>query len=465
MNSIDQMLERRGREAVAGLLPAARKAMGQFMTPIPLARTMVGMFDVPARTRTTLLDAGAGCGALTFAAAERIVFDHMEAWEVDAALANEFRAAMAIAGRACDLRREDFVLAAAPSAPADRSHVIINPPYRKIGADSPHRQAISRFGVPVTNLYAAFLVAAAARMREGGQMVALLPRSFLNGSYFRAVRAHLLERYSLDAITVFSSRRAAFARDGVLQENVVVRLSRGPQRPLVRIGESDHACGALSRFRLVPFNEVSYRDDPQLFIRIPAAGRESGFSGATLSGLGLSVSTGPIVEYRNREHLRAFAAGAVPLVRSRDLARGGISHPPSDRPGYLSNCEQVRRRCFPAGDYVLVKRISAKESPRRLVAFHYHADRFPGPLVAFENHLNVIHHKRDGLPRETAARICEALNSDRAEAAFRSFSGSTQVNATDLRGLPLPMLASAGDGDAKPDASGPSERSMIPEEA
>ena len=92
----------------------------------------------------------------------------------------------------------------------------------------------------------------------------------------------------------------------------------------------------------------------------------------------------------------------------------------------------------PAGHYVLVKRFSAKEEPRRVMAAVYDPARVPADRVAFENHLNYYHLRGAGLPATAARGLAAFLNSTLVDSYFRQFSGHTQVNATDLRSLRYP---------------------------
>lgn len=64
---------------------------------------------------------------------------------------------------------------------------------------------------------------------------------------------------------------------------------------------------------------------------------------------------------------------------------------------------------------------------------------FPeAPFLGFENHLNVFHEKKRGLPKALAYGLSLYLNSTRVDKIFRRFSGHTQVNATDLRLINYP---------------------------
>jgi adenine-specific DNA-methyltransferase len=94
----------------------------------------------------------------------------------------------------------------------------------------------------------------------------------------------------------------------------------------------------------------------------------------------------------------------------------------------------------PEGWYCVVKRFSAKEERRRIVAAVWSPKLTSGP-VAFENHVNVFHRRGAGLDRDTAHGLSIWLNSSIVDRYFRTFSGHTQVNATDLRAMRYPDTA------------------------
>ena len=61
---------------------------------------------------------------------------------------------------------------------------ILNPPYAKIATSSHWRVALRTLGIETSNLYTAFVALAVQQLGMGGQLVAITPRSFFNGSYF-----------------------------------------------------------------------------------------------------------------------------------------------------------------------------------------------------------------------------------------------------------------------------------------
>ena len=130
----------------------------------------------------------------------------------------------------------------------------------------------------------------------------------------------------------------------------------------------------------------------------------------------------------------------MPLIYPANVKQTGVEWPLSMRKAQgLKVAPQTRRWLFPNGHYVLVKRFTAKEERQRVVACAYTpADDYD--LVAFENHVNVVHRDRAPLKKAEAAAIADFFNSDLVDTYFRMFSGSTQVNATDLRRLRFPAV-------------------------
>lgn len=109
------------------------------------------------------------------------------------------------------------------------SHAILNPPYKKIRSESEHRLILRRLGIETVNLYAAFVALSLLLLRRGGQLVAIIPRSFCNGPYYRPFREFLLARAAIRHIHLFASRNKTFKDDDVLQENIIV-FSRARRR-------------------------------------------------------------------------------------------------------------------------------------------------------------------------------------------------------------------------------------------
>ena len=61
----------------------------------------------------------------------------------------------------------------------------------------------ARRGIETSNLYTGFMFLAARHLRCGGEMVAIVPRSFCNGPYFKPFRERFFSMMHLQHIHVF----------------------------------------------------------------------------------------------------------------------------------------------------------------------------------------------------------------------------------------------------------------------
>ncbi|MCK5921670.1 MAG: hypothetical protein KAG66_12065, partial [Methylococcales bacterium] len=162
-----------------------------------------------------------------------------------------------------------------------------------------------------------------------------------------------------------------------------------------------------------------------------------------LEDLGIGVSTGRVVDFRAKEFLHTEPeTKTAPLIYPGHMANGATGHPKTGfrKAQYIKECEATESLLFPSGCYVLAKRFSAKEEPRRIVSAVCRAET----AVGFENHLNVYHAKGLGLSSDLAAGLSLFLNSSLVDMYFRLFSGHTQVNAGDLKRLRYPSLETLG---------------------
>lgn len=452
---VSEALEHRRLRATRDLDRRHRSALGQFFTPAPVARFMASLLEFPAAQPIRLLDPGAGIGLLTAAAAQQAAAaspQHRLAatcYELEVAFQADLRETLAGLGNVdATVEPRDFIeqtvrLLCAGEKP-NYTHAILNPPYKKISTGSLHRLLMRKLGVETSNLYACFLACATALCQAGAQIVAIVPRSFMNGPYFKPFRYWLLERAAITHLHLFDSRDRAFSEDKVLQENVILRLLVGGKQGDVDVSASYDPSLSDLRQRRCSFSELVSPDDTECFIHVPAihAPLGHGLPGLTLREIGLDVCTGPVVDFRLREHLRPQPeSGTVPLLYASHFSGGQIEWPKAGRkPNAIVRNADTEKWLMPRGCYVVLRRLSAKEEKRRVVAYLLDEAALPAACVGFENHLNVIHQNRGGLPPRVARGLVAYLNSQPVDDYFRTFSGHTQVNATDLRRLRYPSI-------------------------
>jgi adenine-specific DNA-methyltransferase len=435
--------------------PVRRAELGQFMTPAPVARFMASLFSA-WEGAASLLDAGAGGGALISAVAERWGWErlYVSAYEIDPVFAAGLRETLqpgVTGGTRGTVVNDDFVRAAVSQIQSASSpkftHAILNPPYRKIASVSDHRALLRSIGLETVNLYAAFVGLSIELVANGGEIVAIIPRSFCNGLYYRPFRRWLLERTSIDRIHLFHSRTSTFRDSDVLQENVIVRLTRGNRQGAVTVSTSSDISFSDLQSHIYPFEEIVQAGDEQQYIHVPLTPEQGSIDGVALGSLsleevGLEVSTGPVVDFRLKEFLRSEPElDTVPLLYPSHFVGGRLEWPRvSKKPNAVVRNVETAKWLFPSGFYTVVRRFSSKEERRRIVAHVVDPATLSGSALGFENHLNVFHAGKKGIEREIACGLAVYLNSTHVDDYFRRFSGHTQVNATDLRLLRYPPV-------------------------
>lgn len=447
-------------QVAPGIAKGRKSELGQFMTSSTIARFMASLFPASDLKTCRLLDAGAGVGALSCAFLDRWVkggfhFQEVQAfaYEIDDRLREHLAEHLAAYdGVTANVSAEDFISSSNQllfHGATDYTHAILNPPYKKINSQSAHRHELRALGIETGNLYSAFVALAVLQAADKGQIVAIIPRSFCNGPYYRPFRDFILQRAALRHIHLFESRTTAFKDDHVLQENIIIRLERGGiQGPITITTSTDDS---LSDFEthVYPFGQIVFPDDPEGFIHVPTRPGENATvmdaSSAirySLAEIGVSVSTGPVVDFRLRDYLRDMPApGAVPLLYPSHFSINRTDWPiaGAKKPNAIQRNDATEKWLFPNGHYCVVRRFSSKEEKRRIVAGVVDPAVFgDAQVLGFENHLNVFHENRHGLSEALANGLAVFLNSTVVDKAFRRFNGHTQVNATDLKTMKYP---------------------------
>jgi adenine-specific DNA-methyltransferase len=327
--------------------------------------------------------------------------------------------------------------------------VIMNPPYFKVLKSSPYARVMNDVVHGQPNIYALFVAAAAQMLRPGGNLVAITPRSFCNGLYFRGFRRWFFDKMALDRIHLFESRTEAF-RD-VLQESVITASHRlGKPSSTVAVSTSFGLDLHTAKPAILPVSSVIDDSCGHANIRIFAGAEDRAISEVVESWdhrfaeLGLQISTGPVVMFRATEFLLAEPNGnnSAPLLSVFNVKPFQTEWPSIHKkhPTAFRVCPDSKRLLLPTRNYVLLRRFSAKEEHRRLTASFLLESDIAQPFVALENHLNYVYHAERELTVDEVYGLASLFNSTLLDRYFRTISGNTQVNATEIRSMKFPSL-------------------------
>ncbi len=467
-------------KANSKLNPQVKSSLGQFFTSQPISLYMASLFEhIEGKVR--LLDPGCGPCSLTAAFTDEAlrrgqtksldiqavdIEEAIEPFSVETLNLCSLAAKKFSVKVTSKFNLEDFILSFSENNSlfskkvANCTHVIMNPPYKKITTKSSHRKALRNIQIETVNLYTGFVSLAIKQLKLGGELVAIIPRSFCNGPYYKSFRELLLQETAIQHIHIFDSRTVAFSGDDVLQENIIIHLVKGKKQNDVVITSSpsadfhfDEQTKSITATdittRIVPFSSVVIEQDKQKFIHIAPNQRDqdiverlSHFN-TSLNKLELQVSTGPVVDFRLKDDLRKnIEKGAVPLIYPVHLNNGFQWPKISKKPNAISVSTISKKLLWKnTGNFVIVRRFSSKEQNRRIVATIYDGS-LPQELIGFDNKLNVFHSGKQGFPKELALGLSIYLNSTLLDKYYRLFGGHTQVNATDLKSINYPSIES-----------------------
>ena len=456
-----------------GLKPKDMKPMGQFFTPRQVSIFMAELFDIK-QDKINLLDPGTGTGVLSAAFCEKLLSRKkpislvIDTFETDPKIIPFLKRVLQECKK--DLEKKgskfefnvlakDFILTNEPylSGPGlfERGEkfydfVISNPPYYKVGTESPYSRMMAEFICGQPNIYAFFMTMAASMLVDKGEMVFITPRSFCSGLYYKNFRKWFLRKVRITRIHIFESRKDIFDKDGVLQENVIIKASKNGREGIVTITTSkDKDLNVLGKIE-VDYSNIISRKNSESFIRIPTSELDVRILHIidewpwTLGKLGMEISTGPVVDFRAKEHLRQdLTKGSVPLLWMHNMQSMRVVWPSkkNKKPAAIASTEKTSPLLLPVKNYVLLKRFTSKEQRRRLDSAVLKQSEFPHESVGIENHVNYIHKPNGSLSVGEAFGIAALLNTGLIDNYFRSLNGHTQVNATEIRNVPLPDLS------------------------
>ncbi len=461
-----------------------RKQFGQYFTPVEIARFMASMIT-PRSGRVRMFDPGAGCGVLSCAACEflaeqelkpeSIVLDVFETDPVCCKLLGHLleylsdRLETMGIDIAFSIHNEDFIMRFAEIlqkeprlfSSADKFPAydvcISNPPYFKLAKSDPRSVASSCIVHGQPNIYTLFMAISAGMLVPGGELVFITPRSFASGRYFRVFREIFFEMMSPKRIHIFQSRKNAFQKDGVLQENIILNAQRRmdwqsvcPDRYVelsLSLGVDDiGSCAVTGK----PASEIIAMGTKDKSLILPMTENEEAVLESVSSWPGslaeyeMEVSTGPIVPFRAKEYLQknSHPSKCVPLLWMQNIRPMEVIHPLYGirKEQYFTVSEKTVKLLLPDKNLLLLRRFSAKEEPKRLIAAPYEGGMLHSEWIGLENHLNYIHRPGGVLSKEELWGLALLYNSSFLDTYFRIRNGNTQVSATEIRAIPLPPL-------------------------
>ena len=470
-----------GKRILSQREPKEIKSRGQYLTPPTIARNMAKKLG-EIQSGSVLLEPAVGSGVLVCAVIERLISENQsieitaDVYEIDPELCEITKLVFAKAGEKAakngisfywHVFQEDFILSCLPETQPSLfsnkqnrrtfyDYILSNPPYFKLNSEDERVKAVSGKIKGHTNIYTIFMALSTKMLTEQGRACFIVPRSFCSGVYFSDFRREFLRDATPLSVHLFQARGDVFKRDEVLQENLIFTFKKSSQsksQPYwtgfvdISTSKNDVQLQGEQFTRRVSFKYFLNHRSKHLIFRLPTGVFDEQILDTvdrwegSFEKYGLQVSTGPVVPFRAKELLRDdIANGNLPLLWMQNVKPYQVQWPLENlkKPQAISKDEVSL--LVPKSNYVLLRRFSAKEDRRRLIAAPFISEEFPASHVGFENHLNFIYRKNGTLQIPEIFGLSALLNSALIDRYFRIINGNTQVNATELRALPFPPM-------------------------
>lgn len=432
-----------------------RKKYGQFFTNETTAKFMASLFSFDlSKRKIEILDAGAGTGILAAAVIQKLyelgyMGDiYVTCYETDElvmplleenmALCNKLHNVFYTIKRENYLTSQNFSTSTLNNDDYKYDYIIGNPPYMKIAKDAVEALAMPEVCYGAPNLYFLFWAMGVHNLKKEQELVYIIPRSWTSGAYFRKFREYLFDNCVITDIHLFESRDKVFEGESVLQETMIIKVKKTSIAPysISVTSSSTSEFNDIRRFYapyeiVVSKNRFVYlvtnKEDADIL-------RTINHFHKTLPEINLKMQTGIIVDFRTREVLRnEIEDGAYPLLYSQHIKDGKVVWPlgkegeviKTDKKSYLQE----------NGDFLIVKRFTSKEEPRRLQCGIYLKKKYAKfKYISTQNKVNFI--KCDS-PCVTYG-LYVLLNSTLYDCYYRILNGSTQVNSTEINQMPIP---------------------------
>ena len=447
-----------------------RKKCGQFFTSMETAKFMASLYEISiSKHCVTILDAGAGSGILSCAFIERLErFDtireiKLTCYENDKNVLELLRENLEYCKKHSTKKIEYSILTenyitsqyldfngmiGRNANPSKYDYVIGNPPYMKIPKEAPEAKAMPEICHGAPNMYFIFAAMGLFNLKDDGEMVYVIPRSWTSGAYFKRFRQYFLTLGKLEHIHLFLSRNKVFDKEDVLQETIIIKVKKtyiSPAYVKLTSSKSNKDFDEITSLT-VPYSLVVSGEDYYVYLvtgdKEATVLKQIRQFNQTLPDIGVKMRTGLTVDFRNRDILRdEEEEGAIPLFYSQHIKQGKIQFPIQKEHEYVVTDQ--RGLIQDNKNYLFVKRFTAKEESRRLQCGIYLAKNYPQyTKISTQNKINFI----DGLSGEMSECLVYGLyvlfNSTLYDGYYRILNGSTQVNSTEINSMPVPDLES-----------------------
>ena len=249
-----------------------RKKKGQYFTPKQIKDE--SLKDIVFNDGDKILENSCGTGEFIHSILERNPNVSIDAYDIDKALVDIVQQNYPTVSTKCEdwLKIDDGV---------KYDKIIGNPPYFELNKEQATSRGYERFlsySKSKANIYSFFIIKSIESLKQGGQLIYVVPTSMNNGHSFLPLRQFIIKNCNIDNIKIYSDDDF----DNALQNTMTIKLTR------LKDGESNNGKFIFKKDKITIFSE-NVSSIKKLF-----EGKQSLFE------LGFEVKTGTYVWNQNK---------------------------------------------------------------------------------------------------------------------------------------------------------------------
>ncbi|MCT8978695.1 Eco57I restriction-modification methylase domain-containing protein [Clostridium sp. CX1] len=442
------------------------KNNSQFFTPIDIANKMLDSIDlkyINSLEDIRILEPSAGCGILILTTVlyliknTHIKFINIDAYEINSDLCsilrdNLFKLKRYIKSNTSvslntRVHNENFILKNSQKWHSTKlkngyNLIISNPPFKKVNQTCEEAVALKEvvFGQP--NIYALFIALSLKLLMPNGVYTVISPRSYLMGMYNEKLREYAFNNFSLKSLHSFDNRNIFKLTNQEVIISTFVNTKVDNNITISHNGRFKH----YSTLDKIIYNKDNYsllipknNNDISLLEQI------ENFK-YSLDELGISVSVGPIVQFRNESYLsdKSYESSFAPLLVGKDILENEIIyyHRENTRKTHNKSISEKAKNLVKNSNYLLLRKVTAKDDKDPIVSAVLKKDFFNHELLGIDNNL-LYFHSKDPL-KELSIEECYGLfcyiNSNYFNQLYSLINANHTINVSDFNNIKFPGI-------------------------
>lgn len=321
--------------------------------------------------------------------------------------------------------------------------IISNPPYKKINQSSDDAIIMENIVHGQPNIYTLFIAMSLKLLKPNGIYTVLSPRNYLSGEYSKKLREFIFSTYSLTHIHSFE-KRSMFK--SVNQEVIISTFKNNKNIKDVSISFNDYAPFSIN-FEDLIFDNHSFSILVPKKVEDVLILNDMSTLDYTLDDLGLKVSVGPIVQFRNEPDIRRdiYKENYAPLLIGADLQNNNTLmyfERENKRKTHNKSISSKNKLLLKNSNYLLIRKVTAKDDIDLVITCVLEKNYFKHELLGLDNNLLYIH-KID--KTEMSLDLCYGLycfiNSKQFKSLYSMINGTHTINVSDFNNIKFPSLS------------------------